>query len=89
MSIPARRLGQLNVTRDFSFTTRHVELPAEEFIYRQGVSGILLVGAGLLALLGPTPPGQERTLVFGKRSCRSISHSSISTNLFTTGLTMA
>lgn len=56
MSIPARRLGQLNVTRDFSFTTRHVELPAEEFIYRQGVSGILLVGAGLLALAWANSP---------------------------------
>jgi NhaA family Na+:H+ antiporter len=56
MSIPARRLGQLNVNRDFSFTTRHVELPAEEFIYRQGVSGILLVAAGLLALAWANSP---------------------------------
>ncbi len=56
MSIPARRLGQLRVGREFSFSTRHVALPAEEFIYRQGVSGILLVGAGLLALAWANSP---------------------------------
>ena len=56
MSIPARRLGQLRVGREFSFSTRLVALPAEEFIYRQGVSGILLVGAGLLALAWANSP---------------------------------
>ncbi|HWR15503.1 MAG TPA: Na+/H+ antiporter NhaA [Terriglobales bacterium] len=50
MTIPPRRLGQLNVDQEFSFATRHIEVPAQEFIYREGVSAILLLSAALLAL---------------------------------------
>jgi len=59
MSVPARRLGQLTVDREFSFAARHVEFPAQEFIYRQGVSGILLVAAGLLALAWANSPWSQ------------------------------
>jgi NhaA family Na+:H+ antiporter len=56
MPIPPRRYGQLSINRDISFSTRLVELPAEEFIYRQGVAGILLLGAALLALAWANSP---------------------------------
>jgi NhaA family Na+:H+ antiporter len=59
MPVPARRHGQLKVNREFSLTARHVEQPAQEFIYRQGVSGILLVVAGLLALAWSNSPWSQ------------------------------
>jgi Na+/H+ antiporter NhaA len=56
MPVPARQHGQLEVSREFSLAARHVEQPAQEFIYRQGVGGILLVAACLLALVWSNSP---------------------------------
>lgn len=56
MTIPARRLGQLNIRQEFSFATRHIEVPAQEFLYREGVSAILLLGSALFALTWANSP---------------------------------
>lgn len=50
MPIPSRRRGQLEIHREYSAATRHVALPAQEFIYRQGVTGALLLVAAISAL---------------------------------------
>jgi NhaA family Na+:H+ antiporter len=56
MGIPSRRLGQLAINREYSAAARRLELPAQEFIYKQGVTGVLLLVAALFALAWSNSP---------------------------------
>lgn len=59
MAVPARRLGQLSVDREYSPAARHVELPAQEFIFNQAVSAIFLLIAAVVALAWANSPWAE------------------------------
>jgi NhaA family Na+:H+ antiporter len=56
MAVPARTLGALKLHVRESLVARIVQLPVQEFIHTQGVSGVFLLVAAVIALIWANSP---------------------------------